>query len=230
MWIIYRHTNKINGKSYIGQTTLKTDRRWRNNGTGYRNSVKFWNAIQKYGWDNFEHIIIDQIYNQELADIEEKLQIINFNSVKNGYNIKDGGIHGKPSEETKKKMSESHKRKTKEEHPMYGKRHTKESKNKMSETNKGKHYSHTTEFKLGFKQTEETKNKISKANKGKVISEDQRKKISEANKDNKNALGRKLTEKQKENMSIKMTGVHKNKTWKVINGKRVWIIKDGGSN
>ena len=43
-WIIYKHTNKINGKSYIGQTCQSPHLRW-NNGKGYSRTFKFGKAI-----------------------------------------------------------------------------------------------------------------------------------------------------------------------------------------
>ena len=47
-WIIYKHTNKVNGKVYIGQTKQTPTQRWRN-GNGYKNNVYFYHSIQKYG-------------------------------------------------------------------------------------------------------------------------------------------------------------------------------------
>lgn len=76
MWIIYKHTNKINGKSYIGQTLLETKERWRSNGCGYKQSSVFYSAIQKYGWDNFTHeILVDNIATIEEANKLEKYYI-----------------------------------------------------------------------------------------------------------------------------------------------------------
>jgi len=51
-YTIYIHKNKINGKVYIGQTGQDPKKRW-DNGNGYKTCSRFWNAIQKYGWDNF---------------------------------------------------------------------------------------------------------------------------------------------------------------------------------
>ena len=74
-WIIYKHTNKINGLSYIGQTSQKAEERWRD-GKGYIGSSYFFNAILKYGWDNFSHEIIeDNIQTQKLANEREQYWI-----------------------------------------------------------------------------------------------------------------------------------------------------------
>lgn len=89
-YIIYRHLNKINGKSYIGQTCQKPSERWRK-GNGYVSSTKFWNAIKKYGWDNFDHIILETNLSGEEANNREKYWIEYFNSVENGYNLSYGG-------------------------------------------------------------------------------------------------------------------------------------------
>lgn len=52
IYTIYMHRNKINGKSYIGQTFQKPEERWKN-GAGYKSCTYFYAAIQKYGWNNF---------------------------------------------------------------------------------------------------------------------------------------------------------------------------------
>ena len=69
---IYVHINKINGKIYIGQTCRKNVKaRYGKNGIQYQKCPRFWNAIQKYGWDNFEHIVLIENLTQEIADIVE---------------------------------------------------------------------------------------------------------------------------------------------------------------
>ncbi len=91
-WKIYKHTNKINGKCYIGQTCRKNlNERW-NNGKGYNGTV-FAKAIEKYGWDNFEHEIIeDNILTQEEANEREQYWIEYYGSYgENGYNMTRGG-------------------------------------------------------------------------------------------------------------------------------------------
>lgn len=90
-WVIYKHTNKINGKSYIGQTRQKAKARWQY-GNGYSHNKYFYNAIKKYGWDLFEHEIIEKdIFTQESANEREIYWIGYFDSFNNGYNLTKGG-------------------------------------------------------------------------------------------------------------------------------------------
>lgn len=94
-WCIYKHTNIINGKPYIGITSLKPSLRWRSNGEGYKHCRYFYNAIQKYGWDNFSHEIIETNLTKEDACKKEVEYIKLFNSqIPNGYNIDEGGSSG----------------------------------------------------------------------------------------------------------------------------------------
>lgn len=96
MYKIYKHTNKINGKCYIGQT-IKVDSkyRWGPNGNGYERQPKFWNAIQKYGWENFEHEILkNDIETAEDAAYWEAYFIDKYDSINNGYNNHEAGVNG----------------------------------------------------------------------------------------------------------------------------------------
>ena len=71
---VYVHINKINNKIYIGQTCQTLERRAGNNGFQYQHSCHFYNAIQKYGWDNFKHLVLIDNISLEMANIiEEKL-------------------------------------------------------------------------------------------------------------------------------------------------------------
>jgi group I intron endonuclease len=91
-YLIYKHTNKINGKSYIGQTCQEPEKRWGKNGSGYKNKhKKFWRAIKKYGWDTFIHDIIYYGLTAEEANKLERQLIEEYDSIKNGYNISEGG-------------------------------------------------------------------------------------------------------------------------------------------
>lgn len=108
-WIIYKHTNRINGKVYVGQTSKSNPNyRW-NDGKGYtkRNpDSHFARAIKKYGWDSFDHEILESgIPTLETANERESFWIKFFDSVENGYNANYGGDSRLPSRETKEKLS-----------------------------------------------------------------------------------------------------------------------------
>lgn len=161
---------------YIGQTGVGIKQRWGKNGSHYLNKKNekyqhpaFANAILKYGWENFEHNVIADNLTKEEADNLEMLLIECFDTMspKHGYNCKEGGSRAKPSEETRRKMSEAHKGKTLSE----------ETKRKMSEAHKSENC-----YMFGKHLSEETKRKISNSLQGNIITEETRRKISEANK------------------------------------------------
>lgn len=88
---VYKHTNKINGKVYIGITGQNVERRWAK-GLGYK-GMYFYNAIQKYGWDNFDHDIIATNLSEDQA-IKMEIDLIakyESNDRLKGYNIEKGG-------------------------------------------------------------------------------------------------------------------------------------------
>lgn len=123
-WTVYVHINKINGKMYVGITSKELKHRFRSNGLGYKSCSHFWHAIQKYGWNNFDHEIIASHLTEDEACNMEKLLIkkLNLTDQSVGYNISEGGnkgclltgnrhwVYGKHlSEETRKKISEAKK-------------------------------------------------------------------------------------------------------------------------
>lgn len=89
-YLVYVHTNKINGKKYVGQSSNIVER-WRNGGKNYFSSIKFFRAIQKYGWENFTHEILYENLNKEAANKIERDLIRKYDSINNGYNIQEGG-------------------------------------------------------------------------------------------------------------------------------------------
>lgn len=92
-WIVYVYTNKTNGKKYVGQTCRSLEIRSGTKGQGYKQCSHFWNAICKYGWDNFEHEILFENLTHEKANKLEKLliQILRTQNPEYGYNIQNGG-------------------------------------------------------------------------------------------------------------------------------------------
>ena len=88
---VYKHTNLINHKSYIGITSQKCENRWGINGKGYELQPKFYHAIQKYGWDNFQHDILYTNLDKETALKIEADLIKTYDTIKNGYNISPHG-------------------------------------------------------------------------------------------------------------------------------------------
>lgn len=163
--IIYKITNLVNNKIYIGQSNGK-------NKFYMGSGIILHNAIKKYGMENFKKdIIVEGEFNQTLLDQLEIHYIRLYNSTNKsiGYNIDEGGWggHNKTfSEETRKKISEGNKR-------AYKNGFTKEHIEKISKAHKG------------IPRTEETKKKLSLAHKGKVFSEEHRLKLSIAAKNRK---------------------------------------------
>ena len=101
---VYIHTNKINGKKYIGITRQNPKRRWQK-GCGYDRTY-FGNAIKKYGWDGFTHEIVAEKRSEKDA-CELEIALIKYyktNQREYGYNISAGGetcdvITGKTGEQ-----------------------------------------------------------------------------------------------------------------------------------
>ena len=107
-YCVYCHTNKINGKRYVGITKQKPEKRWRN-GLGYKHNDYFYNAIQKYGWEEFSHEILFSDLSEKDANMKERELIAKWDLTNReyGYNIENGGNSGKTvSEETKRKLSD----------------------------------------------------------------------------------------------------------------------------
>ncbi len=158
--IIYKLTNKVNGKLYIGQTIRDLDERlyWHFYSAKTGPTSYIHRAIRKYGIQSFECSVIDSTDTKETLD-EKEVYWIKFLKTKapDGYNMTDGGSggstnKGKPhSKETIRKMSDQKKG---DNNPFFGKRHSEETKRKMSNAQKGnKHL-------LGHKHSEETRKKM----------------------------------------------------------------------
>ncbi len=168
VWVVYCHINKINQKKYVGITSQTVQKRWKN-GFGYISSPHFYAAIRKYGWDNFEHIVLfDDLTEQEAKQKEQELiKFWNLRDSEYGYNMTDGGEGVKGlyvSNETRRKLSE---RMAGKNHPYYGKKMPKEFCEAIS---KGRQ---------GMKFSESHKQHLKESHTGKSLSKKQRKKISD---------------------------------------------------
>ena len=197
---IYLITDTTNGMKYTGKHHYhiegQLDPNYHGSGTIIKN-------IYKKRPETLKEEYIKTCYSEEQMCSDEQYYIKLFKTLwPNGYNLTEGGDGGIVSEESRKKMSESHKRLlSREKHPMLGKHHSEESKKKMSNAkkgkpshNKGKPMSEETKKKLseskkglqtgeknpmfGKHHSEETKQKIGEVHKGKHISEEQKKKLS----------------------------------------------------
>lgn len=127
-YIIYKHTNKINGKVYIGQSKYSLEERSKKNGEGYKTQKKFWNAIQKYGWNNFTHEVLFSNLSKEEANKIEITLIEEYDSIKNGYNVRKGGSNFNYNESSYQNSNSN----------FLGKKHTEEYKIYMSNLMKEK--------------------------------------------------------------------------------------------
>lgn len=204
MGYIYKITNTVNGKAYIGQTINKPE---------YRINMHFCpsakscsalhNAIRKYGRDAFTVEILHEALDIFLDDLEIA-EIKRHNTlVPNGYNIEGGG-HANNSYQTRQKISAAnkgrkrspetcqniskskkgrplspeHRKKLSESHK--GKTLSPEHRQKISNGNKGKTASPETRKKLSDRKwSPETRKKISESHKGKKHSPETRKKLSD---------------------------------------------------
>lgn len=95
VYFVYKHTTPSN-KSYIGITRQNPERRWQS-GNGYSTQQYFYRAIQKYGWDNISHSVLEEELTHDEACVKEKYYIQKFhtNDRKYGYNITSGGDSGR---------------------------------------------------------------------------------------------------------------------------------------
>ena len=95
-YIVYKHTSP-SGKVYVGITSRSPEARWGKDGVEYKANKHFWNAIQKYGWDSFDHEIVCTDLNYVDACEKEKELIAKYNCMNPafGYNQTSGGDGGR---------------------------------------------------------------------------------------------------------------------------------------
>jgi len=174
-YIVYIHTNKVNGKRYVGITRQKPSQRWRD-GKGYKHCTYFERAINKYGWDGFDHeIIADKLTEEEAKNMERLLiRELKTQDENYGYNISDGGDTHCISEAGRRRISENMRG---EKNPCFGKIYTDEERARISMQTRG-----ANNPNYGRKHTPEERRKISEAITGRHLSEEHKRKLSEYNK------------------------------------------------
>lgn len=166
---VYKFTSP-SGKSYIGITNNLRRRIAEHKRLSKTLNKAFYNAINKYGFDNFTFEILEEYNIKERNKLLDKLNememyyISKFDTFKNGYNSTLGG------DGTKGMCGELN--------PFYNKKHTQESKNKMSEKHKGKVLTDEHKKKISESTKEALKNlPTEKKNKMRGIPKTQKKVI-----------------------------------------------------
>ena len=149
--LIYKATNKTNGKAYIGQTTKSLECRisahMREARIGKRSKSAFHNALLKYGLDSFEIEVIETCDTIDHLNERERHWIAVLNTISpNGYNIEEGGKHFLMSEATKAKLR--------------GQKRSEQTRRIISQINRNR--------------SPEWNKKISEATKGRTLNENQR--------------------------------------------------------
>ena len=120
--IVYKVTNRLNGKFYIGATSLTIEERKKMHMRlpTYSDRTYFQKALQKYGIENFKWQIVCICHNKETLNAQEQKYIKMYDAMEKGYNDTSGGIKFSFSGRVKKQMRASRQKYLKEK-GCYGK-------------------------------------------------------------------------------------------------------------
>lgn len=200
MGYIYKITNTINNKCYIGQTLNDVKERWRQHKKKGTNCRYLKHAFIKYGFDKFKFELICICFDTDLDKFEIDY-IKKFNClVPNGYNLKSGGLGGG--------------------------RLSKESKEQISKTLKNMYLNGYIHPNKGIKLSKEHRNKLSIAHMGRKLSKEHLENMKDVG--NKKVLQFSLTGKLLNVYKTGKQAANKNNTTKagvsmVCNGKRIQL-------
>lgn len=200
MGYIYKITNTINNKCYIGQTLNDVKERWRQHRKKSTNCRYLKHAFIKYGFDKFKFELICICFDEDL-DRYEIEYIKKFNClVPNGYNLKSGGLGGG--------------------------RHNQETKDKIGKALKNMYLNGYIQPNKGIKLSKEHRNKLSIAHMGRKLSKEHLENMKDVG--NKKVLQFNLTEKLLNVYKSGKQAAEKNNTTKagismICNGKRIQL-------
>lgn len=208
--IVYKTTNLVNGKIYIGKDT-------KNDSSYLGSGMLLTKAIQKYGKESFVKEILEECKDQlTLAEREKRwISLLNATDRKIGYNITEGGVGGdtfsnNPNKETIRERHREATRKSMLKRGGYLK-----NKEKQKEACKKGNIVRTAN---GYKHSEKTKRKLSETLTGRVITDEWKKNISIATKE---AMAR---IDQKELQAKALEG--RKRAWEKRDRQRIDKIKD----
>lgn len=105
---VYMHISPTN-KIYVGSTKLKPAHRWGPGGMSYQYNAAFWEDIQRYGWDNFQHLVVaTKLAAEDALQLESDLiHEYQTTNPEFGYNhVTRGGYVGEISPSMRKKLSD----------------------------------------------------------------------------------------------------------------------------
>jgi group I intron endonuclease len=181
MYFVYRITNSVDGKIYVGKTNNLKRRKIEHISEAARDRRKnhLYNAIRKYGVEVFAFQVLAEFAEEEVAYEAERFFIAFFNTTDKrvGYNRTLGGEGVRHTPEGRKRISEAAKKRTGVRNSFFSHRHTPETKRHIAELArrrmKGNHPMQ------GRQHSEETRRKIGAARKGWQMPKEQRQQLSQ---------------------------------------------------